>query len=301
VMNIAFRPSEIQRFSFSADRESKPETSVLREDMIHPFIQGNKWRKLKYNLADFRSSGKKIILTFGGAYSNHLIATADACRLSGIPSIAVIRGEETDNPNKRFLESAGMKIVHVNRTDYRQKTESRYLKGLMNELTEKRMIDDPESVFIIPEGGSNIAAVRGVGEINAIIPEEFTSISCAAGTGATAAGISAGLSPHQKLHVVPVLKSREWMEERIADFGGKTENISIHHGYEFGGYAKTNPGLMDFCNMFSLETGVPVEPVYTGKLFYAIRDLIRNNYFAENEKILIIHTGGIFDFSQSAH
>ena len=149
-------------------------------------------------------------------------------------------------------------------------------------------------VFILPEGGSNAAAVAGAGEIMDEIPGSCNYIACACGTGATIAGISKKLLPHQKAIGISVLKANGYFEREIESLGGNLKNIILNYDYHFGGYAKKNKFLIDFCNHFVSETNIPIEPVYTGKLFYAIDDLIKNNYFEKGSKVTLIHTGGVF-------
>ncbi len=269
--------------------------TVLREDLVHPFTGGNKWRKLKYNLIDFREQNKKVLLTFGGAFSNHLIATAAATHQLGIDSIGIVRGDEISNPCIQFMLENKMKLIFVSREEYRQKDNSDYVSNLLLTLTSKGIIKNPDDVFILPEGGSNLAAVEGTSEIANEIPEA-NYIFCACGTGATVAGISKGVKLGQKVHGIPVLKGAQFMQKNISELGGDLSKITLHFDYHFGGYAKSTTELDNFCREFYFQNNIQIEPVYTGKMFFAINDLLKKGTFQAKSSITAIHTGGIFPF-----
>ncbi len=268
---------------------------VLREDLIHPFMGGNKWRKLKYNLINFREQNKKVIVTFGGAFSNHLIATAAATNQLGIDCIGIIRGEEVSNPCIEFMKENEMKLFFVNRNDYRKKDDAEFISSLLLKLTSLKLIKHPDDVFIIPEGGSNAAAVEGVSEIGKELQNSKT-IFCACGTGATIAGISVGIHEDQTVHGIAVLKAENFLENNILSFGGDLSKIKLHYQYHFGGYAKSNQKLIEFCREFYFLNNFQIEPVYTGKLFFAIKELIKNGTFSLEESMTAVHTGGIYSF-----
>lgn len=296
-MKSIFKKSFLQEINY-ADWEGKELTvSVLREDLVHPYISGNKWRKLKYNSIDFKSSGKKTLLTFGGAFSNHLIATAAFSSENGINCIGIVRGEEIKNNYLDFIQSNGMKLHFISRSEYRNKNTKEFLTDIINVLIKKKLINDPDEVFILPEGGSNASAVLGASEIMDEIPESIDIIACACGTGATLAGISKKMRLHQKALGISVLKANGYFEKEVARLGGNLENIILNYDYHFGGYAKRNKILLDFCDDFKLKTHIPIEPVYTGKLFFAINDLIKNDYFKKGTRVTLIHTGGVFIFN----
>ncbi len=295
-MKSIFKKPFLEEINYSDWKDKKLTVSVLREDLVHPFISGNKWRKLKYNILDFKNSGKKTLLTFGGAFSNHLIATAAFSMENEINSIGIVRGEKVDNDYLNFIRKNGMKLHFVSRTDYRNKNTTEFVTNILNELIENKLLSDANDVFILPEGGSNASAVMGASEIMDEIRNDCNYIACACGTGATVAGISKKLFPHQKAIGISVLKAAGYFEKEIARLGGNLENIILNYNYHFGGYAKKNKILLDFCDDFILKTNIPIEPVYTGKLFYAIDDLIKNNYFEKGSKVTLIHTGGIFSF-----
>jgi 1-aminocyclopropane-1-carboxylate deaminase/D-cysteine desulfhydrase-like pyridoxal-dependent ACC family enzyme len=288
--------SSLQRVHDPLFDERKLNVYVLRDDLIHPFISGNKWRKLKYNLEEFRKSGKKYLVTFGGAYSNHVVATAAAGKEYGIHTIGIIRGPELNpdsNPALQFANRCGMKLVFVSREDY---------KRYRNNIFEIKFIPEFQTtiseLFILPEGGANEFAVKGCKEITEDIPVNFDYVCCACGTGTTLAGIASSLTVTQTAIGIAVLKGAGFLNETIQQIS-KKKNYRIFHDYHFDGYAKTTDELNRFCQAFSQNSGIPVEPVYTGKLFYGIYDLIRNNFFAEGKTIVLVHTGGVIRYEKS--
>jgi 1-aminocyclopropane-1-carboxylate deaminase len=265
--------------------------TVLRDDLIHPFISGNKWRKLKYNIEDYSHSGKSSVLTFGGPFSNHLIATAAASKLFGFNSIGIIRGEEVPNDYINFMQQCGMQLYFINRCDYRVKEDPEFVKELL-----KNIGNDADNCFIIPEGGANESAVKGVSELMDEI-DDTDYILCACGTGTTLSGIARRLKPHQAAIGISVLKAEGYILSQVRKMNGNTNGVIVFDDYHFGGYAKRTPELDLFCKSFSAHTKIPVEPVYTGKAFYALDDLLKKNYFKKDARITVIHTGGIFDFT----
>lgn len=291
-----FINTALEEIHYSPWQKKGVAVSVLRDDLIHPFMSGNKWRKLKYNILDFNHSGKKVLMTFGGAFSNHLVASASASSEYGFKSIGIVRGEEVENPYLNFVKQKSMKLFFISREEYRKKNEPETISKILDLLITKEWIKNREDVFLLPEGGANPAAVRGASEIINDIDKEFDWIACACGTGATLAGISQKLSGNQKALGIPVLKADGYMEKEIEKHGGINDRIILNENYHFGGYAKKNETLESFCKDFSAITGIPIEPVYTGKLFYAIDDLIKTNYFKKGEKVTAIHTGGVFFF-----
>lgn len=251
---------------------------VLRLDKIHPVISGNKWFKLKYHLENFHRGNFKGIVTFGGAWSNHIIATAYVCQLHKIGSVGIIRGEEPGLLSKTLADAKNytMELEFVSREEYRKKDSLEFL----NKLKEKY-----SGYYIIPEGGAGAEGEKGVEEILDIIPKnKYTHIVCAIGTGTMFKGLSNAAKRPIKMIGVPVLKG--WKEEVQIDNG---EFIPDYH---FGGYAKYNPILIDFMNYFYSHTKIPTDIVYTAKLAYGIIDLVKKNYFMEGSKILMIHSGG---------
>ena len=263
--------------------EKKVQVFVKRDDMIHPFISGNKWRKLKYILADAKSSNKRHLVTFGGPYSNHLLATACAAAKFGFSSTGIIRGEEVQNEVLLLCRLFGMKLQYTDRSSYRDKYS----------LYTRYFSDDPEA-FFIDEGGASDLAVEGCAELLDELPIVYDHIFCAAGTGTTVAGIIKGIEQRSistKIHVIPALRGGDFLKDVIQKY--TDQSFEMHTDYHFGGYAKTTAPLLSFIKTFCKSTGILVDPVYTGKMFFALFDLITNNHFPPGSRILAIHTGGL--------
>ncbi|SHI97366.1 1-aminocyclopropane-1-carboxylate deaminase/D-cysteine desulfhydrase [Algibacter luteus] len=263
------------------------ELYVKREDQIHAFVSGNKYRKLKYNLLEAEKSGYKTLLTFGGAFSNHIAAVASAGHLIGFKTIGVIRGDEleskiSENATLNFAQENGMNFKFVSREIYRSKTSESFLKSLEAEFGD---------FYVIPEGGTNELAVKGCQEI--LYPEDFNFdyICCSVGTGGTISGLINGSKPSQQVLGFPALKG-DFLKEDISKFATQT-NWKLITDYHFGGYAKINDELVAFINQFKSDYNMPLDPVYTGKMLFGIMDLIDKNYFSKGSKILVIHTGGL--------
>lgn len=272
--------------------EKKVELFIKREDLIHPFVSGNKFRKLKYNLKEAKKLKKKALLTFGGAYSNHIAATAVAGKLAGFKTFGIIRGEElgknvtetiAENATLREAHNNGMKLQFVSREDYRQKTSFGFIEKLKNKWGD---------FYLIPEGGTNILAVKGCEEILTEEDRQFNYICSALGTGGTISGLINSLGKQQKVIGFPALKGN-FLSEEIKKYTIKRKNWSLQKEYHFGGYAKYNEELIRFINEFKTDTNILLDPVYTGKMVFGIIDLIKKDKFAEGTKILAIHTGGI--------
>jgi 1-aminocyclopropane-1-carboxylate deaminase/D-cysteine desulfhydrase-like pyridoxal-dependent ACC family enzyme len=250
---------------------------VLRLDEIHPEISGNKWFKLKYNLEQAKVENKKTILTFGGAYSNHIAATAMACKLAGFKSIGMIRGEASSvlNFTLALAKENGMDLVFVSRELYKQKNEQAYLQALQAEYPD---------AYIIPEGGDNALGQKGCEEILSNSTSDYDLIFCAQGTGTTFKGIAKSLLPHQNAIAINVLKY-----EATCDL----LNASINNDYHFGGYAKHHNELLEFKLWFESTHHIPLDYVYTAKLMYAVFDLMKQHNFSKDKKILVVHSGGL--------
>lgn len=267
------------------------ELYVKRLDMIHAEISGNKWYKLKYNLIEAREKGFDTLLTFGGAYSNHIHATASAGKYFNFKTIGIIRGEQhlPLNPTLKFAAEAGMKIEYLDRSSYRKKHSDYIISKLRDCFGD---------FYLIPEGGSNELAVKGCSEIISDIGRDFDVICTASGTGGTLAGIIAGKNPGQKAIGFSALKGGEFLKDSVGNLleksgilpGGKWE---IKTDYHFGGYARLKPELLEFMDGFNLRNGIPLEPIYSGKLMYGIYDLIKKNYFRSNSTIVALHNGGM--------
>jgi 1-aminocyclopropane-1-carboxylate deaminase len=258
-----------------------------REDLIHPFVSGNKFRKLKYNLLQAKSENQHTLLTFGGAFSNHIAAVAFAGKENGFKTIGIIRGEElknkvSENPTLQFAQDCGMQLEFITREEYRNKTETDLLANLKEKFGE---------FYLIPEGGTNALAVKGCEEILTIDDSKFDYICCAIGTGGTISGIINSLQRHQKVLGFPALKG-DFLQDEIRIFARK-DNWELITEFHFGGYGKLTPELILFMNEFYNETKIPLDPIYTSKMVFGVMNLIEKNYFPENSKILLIHTGGI--------
>ncbi|MFH6772305.1 1-aminocyclopropane-1-carboxylate deaminase/D-cysteine desulfhydrase [Gaetbulibacter aestuarii] len=260
---------------------------MKREDQIHPFVSGNKFRKLKYNLFEANSFGFKTLLTFGGAFSNHIAATAAAGKIHGFNTIGIIRGEElaskiSSNPTLKFAQDQGMRLHFVSREAYRNKISKPFLADLKSRFG---------TFYTIPEGGTNGLAIKGCEEILTAQDKDFDYICCAVGTGGTISGIINASEAQQQILGFPALKG-DFLSTIISKFANKT-NWDLNTDYHFGGYAKINEGLVEFINQFKAEQGITLDPVYTGKMLFGIMDLIEKGFFPTDSKILAIHTGGL--------
>lgn len=263
---------------------------VKREELIHPQVSGNKWRKLKYNLIEAQHLGKGI-LTFGGAFSNHIYAAAAAGKLFNIKTIGIIRGDElTDgsNPTLAFAANAGMQLEFTDRSTYRRKNDPDYLEEIKNRFPD---------YIIIPEGGSNTLALKGTAEITEDIDMDYQYLCCAAGTGGTLAGILSIIPAEKIVLGFPALKG-DFLQKDItallAQAGIEAKApLQLITGYDFGGYAKIQPALLDFMKTFEARHQILLDPVYTAKMLYGIYDLIKKDYFPKGSTIIAIHTGGL--------
>ena len=260
---------------------------VKREDLNHPFVSGNKWWKLKYNLEEAKRLGKKTILTFGGAYSNHIYATAAAASELQLNSIGIIRGDEVLplNQTLQFAREKAMDLHFITREAYREKTNAEFIQRLQATFGD---------FYLIPEGGTNDLAVKGCIEFaNQISSLEFDYVCLPVGTGGTLGGVIQGTKKGTVLGF-SVLKGGKFLDEEVQKFTRKSSvDWKIIHDYHFGGYGKTTPALMQFINDFERQYGIPLDQVYTGKMVFAVFDLISKNFFSRGSTILIIHTGGL--------
>ena len=281
-------PSPTQEIKNSLFQEKGIRLFVKREDLIHPVVSGNKWRKLKYNLQKAKEEGKDTILSFGGAYSNHIHALAAAAKAFGIKSIGIIRGEENFplNDTLSYASYCGMQLFYVSREEYKGKTEISFINTL-----HKRF----GSFYLIPEGGYNYEGMKGCKEIVSEIDVKYDVVCCACGTGTTFAGIISALPKEKKAIGFPVLKGGDFLYDEIHNLlpNDKQDNWHLETGYHFGGYAKWNNELLDFIKDFEKENGILLEQVYTGKLFFGIYDLIQKDFFKPGTSIVAVHTGGL--------
>lgn len=278
--------SPVQQIRNPLFEQKKVEVFVKRDDLIHPFISGNKWRKLKYVLRRARLEEKNHLVTFGGAYSNHLLATACAAAKFGFQSTGIVRGEPVQNNLLMLCQLFGMKLIFTSRESYRDK-QTLFHKYFYTDL----------NAFFIDEGGAGTDAIKGCAELIDELEQEYDHIFCASGTGTTVAGIIAGLQQNRlktKMNTVPVLKDGGFIQNEISKYFDQEPDFKLHLDYHFGGYAKTQPELLKFIQNFASANGILLDPVYTGKMFYGIFDLIEKDYFHDGQKILAIHTGGLF-------
>ena len=264
---------------------------MKREDLLHLEVSGNKLRKLKYNLKAAIDQGYSKVLTYGGAYSNHIAATAAACRLAGLQSIGIIRGEElgdslqktlATNQTLRTAHDNGMQFQFVSREQYREKMEATF---------QGQLLADYGAFYNIPEGGTNALAVQGAQEILTSQDLETYDVICVSGgTGGTAAGIINSIKNHQVL-VFSALKG-DFLRQEIVKFttGKPFQLVEEDH---FGGYARSNDALIDYMNVRFRESGIPLEPIYTGKMMYRLEQLIQQGVFNGKTRILALHTGGL--------
>ncbi|NOR27253.1 MAG: pyridoxal-phosphate dependent enzyme [Lutibacter sp.] len=291
-MFLTTKNSRIQQVHFSEIKDKSVSLFIKREDELHPFISGNKYRKLKYNLEEASKQNEHTLLTFGGAYSNHIAATAAAGFEHNFKTIGVIRGDELaanlvevikTNPTLKFASEHDMKFHFVSRSEYRIKTSSEFITKLKEKFGE---------FYLVPEGGTNTFAVKGCEEILVEEDKQYNVICCAIGTGGTISGIINSSKNHQKVIGFPALKG-DFLQDEIKKHVLKNTNWSLNTNYHFGGYAKISEELITFINNFKRETNIPLDPVYTGKMLFGIVDLIKKDTFKKGTKILAIHTGGL--------
>lgn len=268
------------------------ELFIKREDQIHPFISGNKYRKLKYNLIAAKESGARLLLTFGGAYSNHLSALSYAGKKYGFETIGIVRGDELkenldqvlqENQTLKFARENGMQFKFISRSDYRTKNSASFLRALKEEFGD---------FYLVPEGGTNDLAIKGCEEILNHEDHIFDYICVSVGTGGTISGLINSAADHQTVLGFPSLKG-DFLNQEISWHTEAKKDWILMDEYHFGGYAKINEKLISFINQFYRQTNIPLDPVYTGKMMYGIFDLVQKNYFKEKSKILAIHTGGL--------
>jgi 1-aminocyclopropane-1-carboxylate deaminase len=269
---------------------------LWRDDLLNPALPGNKARKLKYNLQAARAGGHQHLLTFGGAYSNHLAAVAAAGRLYGFATTGLVRGEEHQplNPTLARCVADGMQLHYLDRTTYRRRAEP----GLLAEIQRQF-----GPAYLLPEGGTNALALPGVAELIGELRQhtDFDAVAVAAGTGGTLAGLALGLAeaghPAHALGVA-ALKGGDFLRADIdaltrAATGQALTNYELHTGYHFGGYAKLPLELRAFIQQFEADYGVLLDPIYTGKLLFGVLDLLAQGHFAPGSTVVAVHTGGL--------
>jgi 1-aminocyclopropane-1-carboxylate deaminase len=284
------KPIALQLLSHPLLEEKRVKLAVLRLDQVHAEVSGNKFFKLKYNLEEAKRLEKKTILTFGGAFSNHIFASASAAQLAGFQSIGIIRGQDADrnNPTLAHAQKIGMKLHFVDRESYRQKTSPAFLEDLKAQFGD---------FYLIPEGGTNELAIRGTQEILKDVPADFSHICVCIGSGGTFAGLSSSLKSHQTILGFSSLKG-EFIHQELAKLLESNQihpagSYEIKTDYHFGGYGKHKPSLIEFMTWFYREFKIPLDPIYTGKMMFGAWDLIKKDYFTAGSKVLIIHSGGL--------
>ena len=280
-------PSPVLKVDHPLLKSMGVQLSVKRDDLIHPYVSGNKWRKLKYNLLHAKTEGIQKIVTFGGAFSNHIHATAAASQAFHLDSVGIIRGEEDkDNPTLQFARSCGMKIIFTDRASYRLKEQSETIQSILHKLGPH---------FLVPEGGSNEWAIPGLKELTEEInATDHNKILVSAGTGGTASGILKYLNPDKELWVFSSLKG-DFLKEDILTKAGreKINQLKFIGDYHFGGYGKVPKELVLFINRFKDITGIPIDPIYNGKLVAGFFDLLKKRNIDHSKSYLWVHTGGL--------
>ncbi|HET8859305.1 1-aminocyclopropane-1-carboxylate deaminase/D-cysteine desulfhydrase [Marivirga sp.] len=257
---------------------------VLRLDKIHEGASGNKFFKLKYNFIEASKNGYDTLLTFGGAFSNHIVATAILAKSSGFKSIGIIRGEKVTNPTLELAQRHGMELHFISREEYRIKDSDEFLDKLKAEF---------QNPYIIPEGGTNDLAIKGTLEIHDYIPKHYNLIAACFGTGGTLAGLINGKAAHQKVLGFSVLKG-DWVQDEVKSLiANENSNWQLLTQYHFGGYAKWKEELVDFMMEFHEKTGIPLDPIYTGKMMYGLLMEWKKDKISSDDHILIIHSGGL--------
>ncbi len=260
-------------------------TDILRLDLVHPVISGNKWFKLKYYLEEARTQESSCLASFGGAYSNHIVALAYAAQMNGFASIGFIRGDEATTLSSTLQEarSYGMELVFIGRNEYRDKT------SIIKHYHQPHY-------YWIPEGGYGISGAKGAADILSVADcSAYTHILCATGTGTMMSGLILAAQPHQKIIGISVLKNHLSIIEEIKVLTGPTANTHFEcvHGYDFGGYAKHPESLLQFMSDLWTKDQLPTDIVYTAKLCYAVKEMISKQFFPANSRLLLIHSGGL--------
>ena len=288
-MSLKYTKTQIIELKSQLFEQNEVRVIVKREDLNHPFVSGNKWWKLKYNLAEAKKVSAKRILTFGGAYSNHLFATAAAAYELDLECIGIVRGEETQplNSTLAFAREKGMQLHYVSRDWYRKKNESEFIKELRTQFGD---------FYLIPEGGTNDLAVKGCAEFATILEKEidFNYLCLPVGTGGTMAGIINGSNTEKQIIGFSSLKSGDFLIDEVKAFVNLSKtNWIINTDYHFGGYAKSTEELKIFMQEMKINFQLPLDQVYTAKMVWGVFDLIQKNYFKRGSVILLLHTGGL--------
>jgi 1-aminocyclopropane-1-carboxylate deaminase len=282
-------PTRLERIVDPVLDEYEVKLYVKRDDLIHPQISGNKWRKLKYNLDEAHLQGRDTLLTFGGAYSNHIYATAAAGKIFGFNTIGIIRGEEhlPLNDVLSFATSCGMRLRYLDRTSYRNKMDGGLLERLRDEFGD---------FYLVPEGGTNCLAVRGCSEIIQEISIQYDYLCCPVGTGGTLAGLVIGLKGQSHAIGFSALKGGSFLNDDVRRLiqecsGTSYENWIVDTDHHFGGFAKSRPVLLEFIERFYQQHGITLDPVYTGKMMFGVFDLVKTQTIPPRATVVALHTG----------
>ncbi len=282
-------PSPVTQIENSLLKEKKISLFIKRDELIHPVIQGNKWRKLKYNLLNAKKNNKSTLLSFGGAYSNHLHALAAAGNQLNFKTIGIIRGEAHHplNPCLQDMKNWNMQLKFISRLEYKQKTSPEFIQQLKQQMGD---------FYLIPEGGNNASGKKGCAELLTELKEHYDTICCEVGSGTMLSSlIHNNTKPHTDFLGFAVMKNPQ-LEQEIENSLNYIEPVSpweINHKYHFGGFARTTPELDDFIKNFKEKFNIQLEPVYSGKMLWGILDLIKQDYFKTGSRILAIHGGGL--------
>jgi len=282
-------PSPVTQIKNKLLSEKKVELFIKRDELIHPLIQGNKWRKLKYNILEAEKDNKNTLLSFGGAYSNHLHALAAAGKQLNLKTIGIIRGQAPEqlNPCLQDLLDCGMKLKFVTRLEYKQKENPEFITHLKKEFGD---------FYLIPEGGNNTAGIKGCSELLDELEEEYDVICCEVGSGTMFSALIQNNKSAETAYLGFAVMKNPQLDKEIKENltnNANATNWKINHRYHFGGFAKTSTELNNFIKSFKLEHNVQLEPVYSGKMLWGILDLVKREHFEPGTKILAIHGGGL--------
>lgn len=289
--------STLHKINLKAFTGQDFEIIIKRDDLIDALVSGNKWRKLKYNVEKALHQKADGIITFGGAHSNHLIATAKACSKIGLKSIGFVRGEElntTSNPTLQKCVQFGMQLIFLSREEYKMRNEKFYKDDVKLKYP---------NYYLVPEGGANFYGAIGCQEIMKELPKETTDIIVSAGTGTTAAGLILGANSHQKIHIVSALKG-DWMKDEVAQllkyitFDTDTaeeliDNAQFQYNAHRGGYAKLDNDLLEFISTFYQEYQIKLDAIYTAKSMLWLIEEVKKGNFTINSTVVFLHTGGV--------
>jgi 1-aminocyclopropane-1-carboxylate deaminase len=260
---------------------------MLRLDLLHPVISGNKWFKLRLNMKYAAEHNYKTIVTFGGGFSNHLVATAYAAKIFGFKSIGIVRGTyEPLTPTLQQCRESGMELIFVSRDTYKNKEDISWVQSLAGHF---------DDLFIIPEGGANEWGRAGAGLMNRFVKDSYTHIAVSVGTGTTLIGLRDKINESQHILGFVPMKEGAYLGEYISQHLApeKDKNWALHDEWHFGGFGKWNRALLDFMNDFYRENKIPLDVVYTSKMMYGLRQMLEDNLFSSCDKILCVHTGGL--------